>query len=179
MMKKLATLLLFAAGMCAEDRPATKTFQLKYADPGKLQHVLAGYGIVNVDTSLRLIFIKTPDSATMTEVERLIHQYDVPPPPVQNVEVIIYIMSALNQPSTGSIPPELEGVVKQLRSMFSYKGYQLIDTQVLRVRAGQGGEASAVIDNKDPNSPKTVSQVKFRGALPFVDEKGRSIRIDG
>ena len=74
--------------------------------------------------------------------------------------------------------PELEGVVKQLRSMFNYKGYQLIDTQQIRVRAGQGGEASGMVDNGSAGGLKTISQVKFSRALVSTDEKGRAIRID-
>ena len=56
----------------------------------------------------------------MDGVEEFIKRFDVPPPPVPNIEVTIYMMSALGQPR----PPcaaELEGVVKQLKSMFSYK----------------------------------------------------------
>jgi hypothetical protein len=88
-------------------------------------------------------------------------------------------MSALSAPSPTAIPQELEPVVKQLKSMFSYKGYQLIDTEVIRVRAGQGGDASAVVDNKGPTGAKTISEMKFRSATPSVDEKGRAMRIDG
>jgi hypothetical protein len=63
--------------------------------------------------------------------------------------------------------------------MFSYKGYQLIDTQVMRVRAGQGGEASGVVESSAPVAgAKTISQVKFRSASVSTDEKGRAIRID-
>jgi len=115
----------------------------------------------------------------LDEFEQLIKRLDVPPPPVRNIEVTIYLMSALGQPAATPVPPELEGVVKQLRSMFSYKGYQLIDTQVIRVRAGQGGNASAVIDSGSTQEMKTVTQLKFRAASASSDEKGRAIRIDG
>jgi len=51
---------------------------------------------------------------------------------------------------------------------------------VLRVRAGQGGEASGVVDS-GPSAPgaKTISQVKFKSASVSTDEKGHAIRIDG
>src|SRR5207253_2862688 len=89
-------------------------------------------------------------------------------------------MSALGQPSPSAIPPELESVVKQLKGMFSYKGYQLIDTQVMRVREGQGGDASGVVDHgPSVDGNRTLSQVKFVAASIGGDEKGRVIRIDG
>jgi hypothetical protein len=115
----------------------------------------------------------------VAEVEEIIKRFDVPPPPVPNVEVTIYMMSALPTPSAAAVPPELEPVIKQLKSMFSYKSYQLIDTEIIRVRAGQGGEASAVVDNKGPSGAKTISQMKFRSVTPSIDEKGRVMRIDG
>ena len=98
---------------------------------------------------------------------------------MQNVEVTIYLMSALATPSASPIPAEMESVVKQLRSMFSYKGYQLIDTEVIRVRAGQGGDASAMVNSKGPCGAKTISQLKFSSAKPTTDDKGRAVRIDG
>lgn len=102
---------------------------------------------------------------------------DQPRKQAPNIEVTIYLMSALNQPSTVNFPAELEGVMKQLKSMFSYKGYQLIDTQLIRVRAGEVALASAVINNKTGTDGKTISQIKFRASAQS-DEKGRVIHID-
>ena len=103
----------------------------------------------------------------------------MPPPPVLNIDVTIYLMSALGTPSPGAVPPELEAVVKQLKSTFSYKSYQLIDTEVMRVRAGQGGEVSGVVNGGPAlDGARTISQVKFRSASVSTDEKGRTIRID-
>ena len=70
-------------------------------------------------------------------------------------------------------------MVKQLKSTFSYKGFQLIDTQVIRVRAGQGGEASGVVEGQSVGGNKAINQVKFRSASVSTDEKGHAIRIDG
>jgi hypothetical protein len=178
-MKKLALLILFAAaGMRAQDKPLTQVFQLKYADANQLAILLRAYGSATVSFPLQSVMIQTPDAKAMSEVTQLIQRYDVPPPPVRNIEVTIYLMSALSTPTPAAIPQELESVVKQLKSMFSYKGYQLIDTEVIRVRAGQGGEASAVVDNKGPAGAKTISQMRFRAATPSTDEKGHAIRID-
>ena len=117
--------------------------------------------------------ILTATNAELDQAAHFIKRFDVAP---QNVEVTIYIMSALAQPSAAAVPTELEGVVKQLKAMFSYKGYQLIDTQVIRTRAGQGGESSGVVDNGA--LAKTISQAKFNSVSITNDDKGRSIRID-
>lgn len=178
-MKRIPLFLLFTVALSAQIKFVTQVFQLHYADPNQFSYVLSPFGSVHPSQALHTITVQTNNEETMAEVVRLVKQYDVPPPPVQNVEVTIYLMSALATPSASPIPAEMESVVKQLKSMFSYKGYQLIDTEVIRVRAGQGGDASAVVDSKGPGGAKTISQMKFRSATPTTDDKGRAVRIDG
>src|SRR5262249_22208773 len=179
-MKKLAVLLLFAAAGLRADEEITRVFQLKYVSPVGMANLLGAFGNVRMNPvdQLKTIAVRGP-AATLAEVEKVILRLDVPPPPIQNIEVTIYLMSALAQPAGGAVPPELEGVVKQLKSTFSYKSYQLIDTQIIRVRAGQGGDASGVVD-KSPavGGAKTISQIKFRSASVSTDEKGTAFRID-
>lgn len=88
-------------------------------------------------------------------------------------------MSALATPSSAPIPTEMEPVVKQLGRMFSYKGYQLIDTEVIRVREAQGGDASAVVDGKSAAAAKTISEMNFRSVSTTVDAKGPAVKVDG
>jgi hypothetical protein len=180
-MKKLAILILFAAVAClrAEDA-VTRVFQFKYADARALQRVLSPYGRVEADPMLKALTITVRDNNVLSEVEQVVKRFDVPPPPVPNIDVTIYLMSALGTPSSGAVPAELEPVVKQLKNTFSYKGYQLIDTEVMRVRAGQGGDVSGVVDGAPSvDGNKTISRVGFRSASVSTDEKGRAIRIDG
>jgi hypothetical protein len=182
-MTKITIAILLTAMSCLRGQEAkvefvTKVFQLKYADTGRVVKLLNRNGVV-WDDQLRAIVVSRPKS-DMAEIEQMIQRFDVPPPPVQNIDVTIYLMSALGTPSSGIIPPELEGVVKQLKNTFSYKGYQLIDTEVMRVRAGQGGEVSGVVNGGPAlDGARTISQVKFRSASVSTDEKGRTIRIDG
>src|SRR5712692_3272729 len=134
-MKKLAILLLFAATAGIRAEELTRVFQLKYVSPERMSNLLGPFGNMRISTveQLRTITIRG-DTSLLTEIEKLVQRFDVPPPPVQNIDVTIYLMSALGQPAASAVPPELEGVVRQLKGMFSYKGYQLIDTQVIRVR---------------------------------------------
>ena len=180
-MKKLAILILFAAVACLQAEDAvTRVFQFKYADARALQRVLSPYGRVEADPMLKALTITVRDNNVLSEVEQIVKRFDVPPPPVPNIDVTIYLMSALGTPSSGAVPAELEPVVKQLKNTFSYKGYQLIDTEVMRVRAGQGGDVSGVVDGAPSvDGNKTISRVGFRSASVSTDEKGRAIRIDG
>jgi hypothetical protein len=184
-MKKLGILILLVTQFVwAEEPLLSHVYQLKYADPKGLVKLLSPYvpqigGSIQFDDHLKALAITTRKDA-FTDIEQIIKQFDVPPPPVLNIDVTIYLMSALGTPSSGAVPPELEAVVKQLKNTFSYKGYQLIDTEVMRVRAGQGGEVSGVVNGAPSvDGNKTISYVKFRSASVSTDEKGRAIRIDG
>src|SRR5262249_8180115 len=180
-MKRLLTLILLAAPFVfgAGEPAITRIFQLKYADPQLIVRLVAPSAVrIDSDRQLKAVSV-TASKEAFPEIEQLIARFDVPPPPVRNIEVTIYLMSALNTPSSAPIPAEMEPVVKQLKGMFSYKGYQLIDTQVIRVREGLGGEASAVVDGKSVASARTVSQMKFRAVSTSVDEKGRAVKVDG
>lgn len=179
-MRKLAILILLAATSCLQAEEVTRVFQLRYADPKSLSMLVAPYGRLQFNEALKALTITTYGNMAMSEVEQVIKRFDVPPPPVLNIDLTIYLMSALGTPSSSVVPPELEPVVKQLKNTFSYKGYQLIDTEVMRVRAGQGGDVSGVVNGAPSVGPnKTISQVKFRSASVSTDEKGRAIRIDG
>ncbi len=178
-MKKLAILLLFLglSGLQAAEKE-TRVFQLKHMDPKQLISLLAPFGPVIANPEMKALTI-TALKESFPAIEDVIHRLDVPPPAVRNIEVTIYLMSALGTPSAGAIPAELESVVKQLKGMFSYKSYQLIDTELIRVRGGEGGEMSGVI-NGGPvvDGARNISQIKFKSATVSSDEKGLKIRID-
>src|SRR5579872_5762687 len=175
-MKKLAILMLFMAlsGLQAADKD-TRVFQLKYTDPRQLTALLAPFGPVITNPEMKALTITALKEA-FPSIEEIIHRLDVP---ARNIEVIIYLLSALGTPSAGAVPAELESVVKQLKSTFSYKSYQLIDTELIRVRAGEGGEVSGVISGVPAiDGARPISQIKFKSATVSTDEKGSTIRID-
>jgi hypothetical protein len=175
-MKKLAILMLFMAlsGLQAAEKD-TRVFQLKYADPRAVRELLMAFGPVVPNIELKALSI-TALKESFPEIEEIIHRLDVPP---RNIEVTIYLMSALGTPSAGAVPAELESVVKQLKSTFSYKSYQLIDTELIRVRAGEGGEVSGIINGAPAvEGAKPISQIKFKSATFSTDERGVTIRID-
>src|SRR5713101_7960314 len=101
-MKKLAILILFAMASClqAEDQSVTQTFRLKYADPRSLSVLLSPYGRVESNTALGALTITTRDHTVMSGVDQIIKRFDVPQPPVQNIDITMYLMSALGTPSS-------------------------------------------------------------------------------
>jgi type II secretory pathway component GspD/PulD (secretin) len=90
-MKKVAVLMLVATviGLCAEDETVNRIFQLKYANAGHVANLVRPYGAVNADDQMKAITVQGRKSL-MPEIEQIIQRFDVPPPPVQNIEVTIY-----------------------------------------------------------------------------------------
>jgi hypothetical protein len=90
------------------------------------------------------------------------------------------LVVASDQDNVGAVvPSDLEGVVKQLRATFAFKGFRLVDTLVLRNRDRQGANASG-FTKFDADAPSSSTYgVSYRAASIVTDEKGRSVRLDG
>ena len=58
-------------------------------------------------------------------------------PTTQNVELTVYLLLASDQES-GSVAPELESVVKQLKTTFAFKGFELSIRSSLEAETSRG-----------------------------------------
>ncbi len=112
----------------------------------------------------------------------------------KNIELVIYVVSGSMEPMTGASDTGAEllaPVYKQLRAVFPYKSYQLLNTMLMR--SGQNSKAStsgmmkALQNNPDFNVPGTyrieydaatasgdtspvihLAKFKFEAKVPFV-----------
>jgi|GEM_PF-855399 len=125
----------------------TRIFEVKYADLNELQRVLLIFQAqMNMSSSLRVLSVRAPKEV-MPLIADAIKRLDVPqtPAPRTNVELTAYVLSASNEGSGDSIPNSLQPVVKQLRTLFSYKNFRLIDTLVLQGADGRDISSSGVL----------------------------------
>jgi hypothetical protein len=155
-----------------------RIFAIKYADVEAIARTLSIFPVpVHPNRELRVVGVSAP-AALMPTIEDTIKRLDVPRPAPQNVELTVYLLLASDN-GTGSVPPELEGVAKQLKTTFTFKGLHTIDTLVVRSRDKQSGDVKglAKFDPDIPN-PSTYS-FSYRAASILSDEKGRLIRLDG
>jgi hypothetical protein len=165
------------------DRPnvAQQVFQIKHADVDRLAEVLRIFGHVKADRDLRVIAVQVSPNVLPT-VEETIRRLDVPPPapPPQNVELTVHLLIASDQDGTsGSLPSDLDAVVKQLKATFPFRSFHALDTLVVRNRDRRAGQVKGLA-KFDANAPQPSTYTfSYRGATILPDEKGRSIRIDG
>lgn len=169
-MKRLLAILFCAAALGAAQTEATtapakaaeeqpkwlqKVFDLKYADPAVLADLLsymvrAGYpDRIKAQPELHVISIGTYDPSFLQLAEEIVKRYDVPAQkPVAasltpDIEVIAHILVASHKGVNGdAVPEDLSAVAKQLRSVFGYTDIKLLDSAVIRGRAGSRSELS-------------------------------------
>jgi hypothetical protein len=82
------------------------------------------------------------------------------------------LYGSAQQEGSATVPADLEATVRQLRTLFPYKSYRVLDTEVLRGRDGRAVEASGTLPGGD-----NIFQIKYTprvnsGAAP------RSVRTE-
>lgn len=182
---RIATMMLLAAAVApltqAQPEPMVqKIFQIKYVDPSRLASMLAVFPCsVKAEKGMKLITVNGPQ-ATVDAIEQAIKRFDVPPPPERNIELTVYFLIASPEAAAGAaVPTALEAVVRQMKSTFSFQGFRLLDTLILRAREGRGGDASGIAAPTSaavgPN--KTFYHFKFNN-ISISGDKERVIRLD-
>jgi hypothetical protein len=168
----------------APSKPKQETVKriipVKYADVRSLADMLGifGCGIMRA-VDLKVLAVSCPSEALVTAIEEAVKRLDVPPPAVKNVELTAYfLLGGEKELHEGKpVPPELEPVVKQIRSAFAYKNFGLLDTLVLRTRAGQPARVNGVVQVGTPPGGSTgTSAFAIGSATPSAD--GGVVRID-
>jgi len=186
---KLGILFLMAGALFAQQAPPQPTppppqvlrvFQIKNADVSRLAAIVDVFGArVRPDPALRVISVSGTQEQVKA-IEDAIQRYDVPPPAQKNVDLAFYLLQATAAQGEDKLPAELEPVVKQLKATFTYKGYGLGDTLLVRTRDGDGFEASSLANfaGSIPGAPNTTTQLRAQRVTIGVTDKVPMLRID-
>jgi hypothetical protein len=135
----LAVVSLLAWG---QDEAAPKTvrklIQLRYANAGQVHNLLRNYvgggnWSMESDANLHVLAVRGTVE-TIATIEEAVKKLDVAP---LDFELTVYLISTSPQPGD-QLPDALASTAKQLHGVFAYKGYQLLESFVLRGRDGQG-----------------------------------------
>lgn len=175
----IALAALFSAGMIIAQDRATKIIPIKNGNLSQIFHTIStlvsGTGVV-ASTDNEHVILTGPKEA-VTGFEEVVKQLDVIK---KDVETTIYmIVAAPQSASAAALPRELDPVVAQLRTVFSYKGFKLLDTFVLRSRDGQGAETSGFVPSPEANSQKITYQLRYqRIGVQSADGGSHLIRFD-
>lgn len=187
-MKRLCSVLMMTVGLGfgQEKVPAAapapqemKVFQIKNADVNRLTAMLSIFGArLEKDASLRLISV-SGTREQVKAIEDAITRFDVAPPAQKNVDLTFYLLLATGAGTTEKLPAELDPVVKQLQSTFSYRGYRLMDTLVGRIRDGEAMESSSNPKTEgEPSQGPTSVQLRVGRVSVGSNEKVNMVRLD-
>jgi len=136
----LAVMSLLAWGQdAAPPRVERKLIQLKYVNADRMRNLLRNYtgGNIESDDNLHAVVIRG-SSEMVASAEDVVKKLDVPP---IDFDLTVYLISTSAQ-AGDQLPEALASTAKQLHGVFAYKGYQLLDSFVLRGRDGQGATGS-------------------------------------
>jgi hypothetical protein len=184
MIKYALALTLASAALLAQDSgDVTKVIHVRYGRAEAIKD-LVGSGSVSAfaNNGLRAIVLKG-STASVAAAEQAVKELDVPVASelARNVELTVYVIGASGQGGTESTPaPEIAPVVRQLKAVFPYGSYQLLDTMMIRTREGRSAASDGILKGF-PNM-QTASQNTYhvRCVLGERNNEGpeRTVRLD-
>src|SRR4051794_15951170 len=143
----------------------TKVVRVRYGSATALA-ALAGNGApvsITGDNILRAIVINGEPKA-VAEAERTIRELDTSTsaaPSSKDIELTIYVVQGSDKAGSASFPEKLATVapvVKQLRSIFPYKNYELLSTMLLRAGGNTGAETYGIMTGLQDTPPEISAQ---------------------
>jgi len=156
-----------------------RVFMLKYADARNVSNVLSvfGYGI-KADRDMHVVAVSAPAEA-MSAIEDAVKRLDVPAAAPKDIDLIVYLVVAEEQPpqhpsAMEALPAELQPVADELKKIFSYKSFRLLDSILLRTQPGNRAVANGVIGTTN----RTPYSFEVQPSAVTEDPKGRLIRLD-
>ena len=130
-----------------------RVIEVRNADPEGIVNTLNAV-MPGISRNGRMLVVRGSESV-VTMIEDAVKKLDVAPPPplgmqrVANVEFTFQLLYGSPQEGASTIPGDLEATVRQLRALFPYKNYRVLDTQVLRGRDGAAVEFSGTLPGSD------------------------------
>lgn len=132
-----------------EEITTTRIVPLEFANPRDLTDVLTLFQVqVIPNEEPKALVVSGPENAVQLAMDAIL-QLDMPPPPLKNIEVIVYLIVAGRGDSLPSglepLREQLDPVTTQLSQVFGFERFGLVDTILLRGRDGGSVEASGIM----------------------------------
>jgi hypothetical protein len=180
-MKKLSSVLLVAllctGAIWAEER-VQKVIAVKNGNLSGIAHtirdLLPGSSVLFSTDGEHLILSGPKD--TIAGFEEMIKQLDMAPVAKKNAETTVYMIIASSQANNSPVPGELEPVITQLKGVFQYKGFRVLESFMLRSRSGDSASTTGFLPPLAGTSPPANSKItySFRFQRANVDSEGSS-----
>jgi hypothetical protein len=186
-MKKLFSTMLIAfvcAGALLAEPSVQKVVTIKNGNRNGILHTLQELAPTNgmvISTSDNDHLILSGPKDTVAGFEEIIKQLDVPPVIKKDVETTVYMIIASTQTvNAAPLTPDLDPVVKQLKGIFNYKGFRLLESFVLRSRDGESGQTNGFLPPLEnlPAGNKTSYRFQYNKVSIDGSDTARVARFD-
>jgi hypothetical protein len=168
-MKKIFSTMLISlvcAGVLAAEPPVQKVVTIKNGNRNGILHTLQELAPTNgmvITTSDNDHLILSGPKDAVAGFEEIVKQLDVAPVIKKDVETTVYMIIASAQSTgTASLPPDLDPAVKQLKTIFNYKGFRLLESFVLRSRDGENGQTNGFLPPLESLPPGNKISYQFQ-----------------
>jgi hypothetical protein len=174
------------AQVATTESPVRRVISIKNGNMHGIEQTIRNLALQNTNVFVlssdnEHLILSGPKDA-VASFEEIIKQLDVAPVAKKNIETTVYMLVASAQSTSGpALPAELDPVVKQLKGVFSYKGFHLLDSFVLRSRDTEKGETNGFVPPLDSSLPASAKiSYQFRYSRVSLDgtETNRVIRYD-
>jgi len=171
-MKKLLITLLCAGALFAQDR-VQKVVTIKNGNRNGILHTLQELAPTNgmvISTSDNDHLILSGPKETVAGFEEIVKQLDVAPVVKKDVETTVYlIVASMQAGSAAPLTAELDPVVKQLKNIFNYKSFRMLESFVLRSRDGEHGDTSGFLPPLETLPPGNKISYNFQYNKVSID----------
>lgn len=160
----------------------TAILPVKYADVHDLWNVLYAFkeqlgGDVRENPHMKLITVTGPN-AMVEACREAVRRLDVPPPPVPDLTLTFYLLSASRHPAdSGPIPADLQAAVNQMKKLASLQGFRLLDTSTIRVQEGRGAQVTGNIPPLAADMEQIPYTLSFASADRIGSQEAGRIRL--
>jgi hypothetical protein len=140
--------LVCAGALLAQDR-VQKVVAIKNGNLIGILHTLQTLAPTNnmvIATSDNDHLVLSGYKDSVAAFEEIVKQLDVPAVVKKDIETTVYLIIASAQSASSTpLSPDLDPVVKQLKGIFNYKGFRLLESFVLRSRDGEHGDTNGFL----------------------------------
>jgi hypothetical protein len=184
MRKALVVLAAIAAvtGLWAQEQkqeqksetPVIRVYQVNPGSVGRIRDALSNIGIMQTSAQSDVFIVRTSPQMAPA-VDEIVNKLNTAARP-KNIELTFYILQGTREPAaeTGTIPADLQPVINQLKTVFTYKDFRLLDTAFVRSRSGEQANMSGVAAYGKEGGPY---QLVLRPSVSS-EAKPATIRID-
>lgn len=132
------------------EKMVTKVIHVRYASAESVRDLIAHTNVsASANNGLKAIVVRGSES-NVSAAEQAIKELDAPSPleGARDVEVTVYVIGATSQAGTAlGVVPEMEPVIRQLKAVFRYGNYEVLDSMVIRTREGRTAHTGGLLRN--------------------------------